>query len=112
MSKRPRAVYEPGELDRVRQKIGPLDPREAKRMAELLGGEVGIERSDEDPQLTSGRKNHPPTALWEEYFAAVWRLRFLHGQTCADDPSGAFALLPGGKECSLCPNCCWKRRIS
>ncbi len=53
MSKRPRAVYEPGELDRVRQKIGPLDPREAKRMAELLGGEVGIERSDEqDNPLT------------------------------------------------------------
>jgi hypothetical protein len=40
-----KAVYEPGELDRVREKLGVLDPAEAKRMAGLLGGEVGVEKA-------------------------------------------------------------------
>ncbi len=39
-----RAVYEPGELDRVRKNIGDLDPEEARRLAGLLGGEVGVEK--------------------------------------------------------------------
>jgi hypothetical protein len=40
-----KAVYEPGELDRVREKLGVLDPAEAKRMAGLLGGDVGVEKA-------------------------------------------------------------------
>ncbi|MDR1596392.1 MAG: hypothetical protein LBR99_01680 [Treponema sp.] len=39
-----KAVYEPGELERVRNKLGSLDPAEAKRMAQILGGEVGVEK--------------------------------------------------------------------
>ncbi|MDR0320691.1 MAG: hypothetical protein LBI28_04240 [Treponema sp.] len=38
------AIYAPGELSRVRDKLGVTDDAEAKRMAELLGGEVGTER--------------------------------------------------------------------
>ncbi|GHV70120.1 hypothetical protein AGMMS49928_16580 [Spirochaetia bacterium] len=38
-------VYEPGELSRVRNKLGSIDDSEAKRMAKLLGGEVGAEKS-------------------------------------------------------------------
>jgi len=41
---KPRAVYEPGELDKVREKLGPIDKTEAKRMAQVLGGEVGTEK--------------------------------------------------------------------
>ncbi|OHE70466.1 MAG: hypothetical protein A2Z99_12780 [Treponema sp. GWB1_62_6] len=44
MAKKPAAVYEPGELDRVRQRLGSVDAQEAKRIASRLGGEVGIER--------------------------------------------------------------------
>jgi hypothetical protein len=44
-----KAIYEPGELDRVRGKLGSLDPVEAKRMAQLLGGEVGVEKSPTPP---------------------------------------------------------------
>jgi hypothetical protein len=40
-------VYAPGELDRVRNKLGAIDENEAKRMAGLLGGEVGAERFTE-----------------------------------------------------------------
>jgi hypothetical protein len=47
MAKNERAIYAPGELDRVRNKLGVTDAREAKRMAELLGGEVGVERGQE-----------------------------------------------------------------
>jgi hypothetical protein len=42
-----RIVYEPGELDRVRKNLGDLDHDEAKRMAKVLGGEVGLEREAE-----------------------------------------------------------------
>lgn len=46
MEKKERAIYEPGELDRVREKLGSIDPAEAKRMAQLLGGEVGVEKNE------------------------------------------------------------------
>ncbi|MDR0443944.1 MAG: hypothetical protein LBH44_11105 [Treponema sp.] len=41
------AVYAPGELGRVRDRLGTLDDTEAKRVAQLLGGEVGTERNAE-----------------------------------------------------------------
>ncbi|MCL2243549.1 MAG: hypothetical protein FWC03_03665 [Treponema sp.] len=46
MANKGNAIYEPGELNRVRQKLG-VDNDEAKRMAQLLGGEVGTERNKE-----------------------------------------------------------------
>ncbi|MDR2480368.1 MAG: hypothetical protein LBD48_13815 [Treponema sp.] len=45
MAKKAKAVYAPGELDRVRGKLGNIDNAEAKRVAQILGGEVGYERS-------------------------------------------------------------------
>ncbi|MDR2478811.1 MAG: hypothetical protein LBD48_05800 [Treponema sp.] len=48
MAKKPNTIYSPGELDRVRGKLGDIDEQEAKRMAQLLGGEVGYERSEEN----------------------------------------------------------------
>ncbi|MCL2720549.1 MAG: hypothetical protein FWD47_04325 [Treponema sp.] len=42
------AIYAPGELDRVRGKLGVTDANEAKRMMAVLGGEVGTERAAED----------------------------------------------------------------
>ncbi|MCL2600250.1 MAG: hypothetical protein FWD88_03615, partial [Treponema sp.] len=44
MAKKPSAIYEPGELSRVREKLGDIDMNEAKRMAQILGGEVGREK--------------------------------------------------------------------
>ena len=50
MAKNENAIYAPGELNRVREKLGVKDVNEAKRMAQLLGGEVGTEKSAEiDP---------------------------------------------------------------
>ncbi|MBI9103308.1 MAG: hypothetical protein JEY99_12900 [Spirochaetales bacterium] len=37
-------IYQSGELDRTRKNIGNIDPKEARRMASLLGGEIGIEK--------------------------------------------------------------------
>ncbi|MCL2126834.1 MAG: hypothetical protein FWH38_01150 [Treponema sp.] len=45
MAKKTNTIYEPGELDRVRGKLGDIDETEAKRMAQILGGEVGVEKS-------------------------------------------------------------------
>ncbi|MDR2363079.1 MAG: hypothetical protein LBD65_01510, partial [Spirochaetaceae bacterium] len=50
------AIYAPGELDRLRKKLGNIDAEEAKRVAQILGGEVGIERS-EDPKPIPKRKS-------------------------------------------------------
>jgi hypothetical protein len=47
MAKEGNAIYAPGELSRVRDKLGVKDQAEAKRMADLLGGEVGTERYEE-----------------------------------------------------------------
>jgi len=44
-NKKPNAIYEPGELSRVRDKLGKFDPTEAKRLAQILGGEVGTEKN-------------------------------------------------------------------
>jgi len=41
------AIYAPGELHRVREKLGVSDAAEAKRIAEVLGGEVGVEKEQE-----------------------------------------------------------------
>ncbi|MDR1894004.1 MAG: hypothetical protein LBQ61_04825 [Spirochaetales bacterium] len=37
-------VYEFGELDRTRKNLGELSPDEARRVASLLGGQVGVEK--------------------------------------------------------------------
>jgi hypothetical protein len=57
MTKKENAIYAPGELDRVRGKLGVTDAAEAKRMAQLLGGEVGTERSAETDTSKGGRSN-------------------------------------------------------
>ena len=48
MAKKDKAVYAPGELDRVRDKLGPLDWEEAKQLSQKLGGEVGYERTENE----------------------------------------------------------------
>jgi len=53
------AVYAPGELSRVREKLNVTDDTEAKRMMQLLGGEVGTERSLEDDQAKNKKNNTP-----------------------------------------------------
>ena len=58
MAKKPNTNYAPGELGRVREKLGDIDEQEAKRMAQILGGEVGYERSASPapaPANSSGR---------------------------------------------------------
>jgi len=52
MAKNNNAIYAPGELSNLRNKLGVTDQDEAKRMAQVLGGEVGVERSlePEDPR--------------------------------------------------------------
>ncbi|MDR0525331.1 MAG: hypothetical protein LBG90_05615 [Spirochaetaceae bacterium] len=54
-----KAIYAPGELGRVRQNLGNLDPNEAKRIAEMLGGEVGVERSAVPEKTGPIAKRHP-----------------------------------------------------
>jgi len=51
---KPKAVYEPGELGKVRKKLGNIDETEAKRMAQILGGEVGTEKDMPPPKPPTG----------------------------------------------------------
>jgi hypothetical protein len=72
MAKKEKAIYEPGELDRVRGNLGSIDQSEAKRMVQVLGGEVGVEKTDppqspsrlprnrtEKVDLVVGSRNYP-----------------------------------------------------
>ncbi|AEJ20924.1 hypothetical protein [Gracilinema caldarium] len=61
MAKRPKAIYEPGELEQTRQRLGDLDPEEARAIAEKLGGEIGIEKSPEPPKQTRNNFNRSET---------------------------------------------------
>jgi hypothetical protein len=55
MAKKPSAVYEPGELEKVRGRLGPVDESEARRIAQKLGGEIGTQKSVGDPPVTEAR---------------------------------------------------------
>jgi hypothetical protein len=50
-----KAIYAPGELDKVKQRLGPVDEKEAKRMQKLLGGEIGKERSEAENNHSRGK---------------------------------------------------------
>ncbi|MDR0721108.1 MAG: hypothetical protein LBF78_15865 [Treponema sp.] len=56
MAKKEKAIYAPGELDRIRNNLGSIDKEEARRLAEKLGGEVGYERSETQEQLRNKTK--------------------------------------------------------
>ena len=47
MAGRPEEKYEPGELTRVKENLGKVSEEEAKRMSKVLGGEIGIEQTDQ-----------------------------------------------------------------
>ena len=51
MEKKPSAIYEPGELEKIRGRLGPVDETEARRIAQKLGGEVGTEKSVVTPPI-------------------------------------------------------------
>lgn len=70
MAKHPPERYEPGELDRTRKNLGQIEAEEARRMAELFGGEVGVERSSPETeeryrrlQMLNRRKGDPGPIL-------------------------------------------------
>ena len=54
MADKQKAIYEPGELGRVRDKLGHVDVLEAKRMAKILGGEIGTEKTAEKQAAGTG----------------------------------------------------------
>ena len=47
MAKKEKAVYAPGELSRVREKLGTFNDEEAKKLVQKLGGVVGYERTED-----------------------------------------------------------------
>ncbi|MBT3273351.1 MAG: diguanylate cyclase [Spirochaetales bacterium] len=48
MPKSPPEHYDPGELENTKDNLGSISDSEARQMTEILGGEIGIERADED----------------------------------------------------------------
>jgi len=45
-SQKPRATYEPGELQKTRRNLGNIERDEALRMMQRLGGEIGVEKPE------------------------------------------------------------------
>ncbi|MDR3191819.1 MAG: hypothetical protein LBT87_02000 [Treponema sp.] len=101
MAKKDNAIYAPGELSRVREKLGVSDHREARRLAEMLGGEVGVERSKETedpsgPRRSSGkggnggdrgRPKHRIELIADQEEQSGRKPLFNRGSDRADDPS-------------------------
>jgi hypothetical protein len=90
MAKKEKAIYAPGELDRIRGKLGVTDDGEAKRLAGILGGEVGVERSAEPPK-TPPRRPHPAATAGEAADRGRGRPirnRSMHRVVPADDETG------------------------
>lgn len=56
-SKPVQADWAPGTLDKTRQAIGKIDPKEAEAMAQKLGGQVMYERSATTSQNSSNQPN-------------------------------------------------------
>jgi hypothetical protein len=54
MAKKSKSIYAPGELGRVRDRLGNFNPDEAKQLAQKLGGEVGYERSEDEEKTRAG----------------------------------------------------------
>ncbi len=52
---KPKAIYEPGELDKVRKNLGEISPEEAMRVANVLGGEIGIEKTPQFDNFSKSR---------------------------------------------------------
>jgi hypothetical protein len=105
MAKKSKAVYAPGELDRVRGKLGELNAEEAKRMARILGGEVGYERTREEDER---RKTRPGRQTRRETVELVVggrpgrqrpsRARPAEGGGGEEKPPEKAALPPKGKD--------------
>jgi chemotaxis regulatin CheY-phosphate phosphatase CheZ len=56
-----KAIYAPGELEKVRGRLGDVNREEAQRMAKILGGEVGVERDAKNHALdesSGGKRSH------------------------------------------------------
>jgi hypothetical protein len=97
MAKKDNAIYAPGELDRVRNKLGVTDAKEAKRLAEMLGGKVGVERSEDNESSsrqrksgTAGGKNRPKhrvEILDDEDERGSRKPIFSRSTDLSDDPS-------------------------
>ena len=60
MAKTENAKYAPGELSRVRERLGQIDHNEAKELAQKLGGEIGTERSRDDDAEKNRSGAKPP----------------------------------------------------
>jgi len=53
---KPKDIYAPGELTKIRERLGSINKDEAKRMTQVLGGEIGYERSEEPENPAKNRR--------------------------------------------------------
>jgi hypothetical protein len=59
LGEKPKRIYAPGELDAVRRRLRVSDPEEARRMSQILGGEIGEERLEEPSKPEKARLGKP-----------------------------------------------------
>jgi hypothetical protein len=98
MAKKENAIYAPGELSNLRNKLGVRDEVEAKRMAQVLGGEVGTERSHEPDVknktrrenvdvIVGGRRSRRVDVAGDEYDEKTGRIKPRVDTFPGDDPT-------------------------
>ena len=98
-----KAIYEPGELGQVRDRLGEIDVDEARRVARILGGEVGTEKTaadrrpwQENVELSMGgrRKKGRPIDLPDDFDDDDGRPRRKARQPKADPLDDPLAAVP------------------
>jgi hypothetical protein len=104
MAKKPNAIYAPGELEKVRGRLGPVDESEAKLIAKKLGGEIGTEKSvvntpvkktsylrrEQNELVVPGRKSRKGSpadaSMYDDDYGRTQAIT-KHGKDPSDDPS-------------------------
>ena len=98
MAKKSKTLYAPGELSRVRGKLGDLDVQEAKRMVQILGGEIGYERTQEEEaqrQKPKTRRETVELVIKNRHSSRSSRNRI---DTIEPEEEDAHAILPAATE--------------
>jgi hypothetical protein len=82
-----KAIYDPGELDGVKKRLGHIDAGEAKRMQRILDGEIGEERSESSVNEHRGLRRSMNTASENSYGGIQKPKRIIELAPVVDDES-------------------------
>jgi hypothetical protein len=92
-----KTIYDPGELDDVKKRLGHIDAGEAKRMQRILGGEIGEERSKSSVNKHRGLRRSVNAASENSYGGIQKPKRIIELAPAVDDENHKSQNIPYNK---------------